>query len=77
MTSVNMVDSISSNLENVSDVMSVGDVCEKQPCSKQQQQPIYHQCVIEQQPMLPPCRVCSEKASGFHYGVNTCEACKV
>ena len=27
--------------------------------------------------MLPPCRVCGEKASGFHYGVNTCEACKV
>ena len=28
-------------------------------------------------PMLPPCRVCGEKASGLHYGVNTCEACKV
>jgi len=28
-------------------------------------------------PMLPPCRVCGEKASGFHYGANTCEACKV
>ena len=28
-------------------------------------------------PMLPPCRICSEKASGFHYGANTCEACKV
>ena len=28
-------------------------------------------------PLLPPCRVCGEKASGFHYGVNTCEACKV
>ena len=27
--------------------------------------------------MLPPCRICNEKASGFHYGVNTCEACKV
>ncbi|XP_076114930.1 vitamin D3 receptor-like [Mytilus galloprovincialis] len=25
---------------------------------------------------LPPCRICGEKASGFHYGVNTCEACK-
>ncbi|KAK3103600.1 hypothetical protein FSP39_020438 [Pinctada imbricata] len=25
---------------------------------------------------LPPCRVCSDPASGFHYGVNTCEACK-
>jgi hypothetical protein len=29
------------------------------------------------QPMLPPCRICGEKASGFHYGANTCEACKV
>ena len=27
--------------------------------------------------MLPPCRICSEKASGCHYGANTCEACKV
>ena len=27
--------------------------------------------------LLPPCRVCGEKASGFHYGANTCEACKV
>lgn len=25
---------------------------------------------------LPPCRICHRKASGFHYGVNTCEACK-
>lgn len=28
-------------------------------------------------PLLPPCRVCGDRASGFHYGVNTCEACKV
>ncbi|KAL4224659.1 hypothetical protein ACF0H5_015356 [Mactra antiquata] len=27
-------------------------------------------------PLLPPCRVCGDKASGYHYGVNTCEACK-
>ncbi|XP_063423537.1 peroxisome proliferator-activated receptor gamma-like [Mytilus trossulus] len=26
--------------------------------------------------LLPPCRICTRKASGFHYGVNTCEACK-
>lgn len=29
------------------------------------------------QPSLPPCRVCLGKASGLHYGFNTCEACKV
>lgn len=27
--------------------------------------------------LLPPCRVCGEKASGLHYGANTCEPCKV
>ena len=26
---------------------------------------------------LPPCKICGGKASGLHYGVNTCEACKV
>lgn len=25
---------------------------------------------------LPPCKVCAAKGTGFHYGVNTCEACK-
>ncbi|KAL3857129.1 hypothetical protein ACJMK2_011824 [Sinanodonta woodiana] len=25
---------------------------------------------------LPPCRVCGGKASGFHFGVSSCEACK-
>ncbi|XP_005101628.2 signaling mucin MSB2 [Aplysia californica] len=27
-------------------------------------------------PNLPPCKVCRTKASGFHYGANTCEGCK-
>ena len=27
--------------------------------------------------VLPPCAVCGSKSSGFHYGANTCEACKV
>lgn len=28
-------------------------------------------------PLLPPCVVCGVTSSGFHYGANTCEACKV
>lgn len=27
--------------------------------------------------VLPPCRICGKAASGIHYGVNSCEACKV
>ncbi|XP_052763249.1 nuclear receptor ROR-alpha B-like isoform X2 [Mya arenaria] len=26
--------------------------------------------------ILPPCKVCGEKSSGYHYGTNTCEPCK-
>lgn len=25
----------------------------------------------------PPCKVCGDEASGFHYGVDSCEGCKV
>ena len=27
--------------------------------------------------IYPPCKVCNGKASGFHFGIMTCEACKV
>ncbi|XP_052763252.1 nuclear receptor ROR-beta-like isoform X2 [Mya arenaria] len=26
--------------------------------------------------ILPPCKVCGDKSSGYHYGTNTCEPCK-
>lgn len=26
---------------------------------------------------FPPCKVCSGNATGIHYGVHTCEPCKV
>lgn len=29
------------------------------------------------EPHLPSCSICNEKSTGFHYGANTCEACKV
>jgi len=32
---------------------------------------------VKSRHLLPPCRVCGDQASGFHYGANTCEACKV
>ena len=27
--------------------------------------------------LLPPCEVCEAPGTGFHYGVTTCEPCKV
>lgn len=32
-------------------------------------------CILA--PISVECRVCSDKASGFHYGVHACEGCKV
>ena len=29
------------------------------------------------QKVLPPCTICFQEATGIHYGVPTCEACKV
>lgn len=28
-------------------------------------------------PGTTPCKVCGDEASGFHYGVDSCEGCKV
>jgi len=33
-------------------------------------------CTAGQQPFIA-CRVCGDKASGYHYGVTSCEGCKV
>ena len=33
-------------------------------------------CGAGQQPFIA-CRVCGDKASGYHYGVTSCEGCKV
>jgi len=55
-------------VENGIDLTVDDNVSNQLPQRKQQ---------VIAEPMLPPCRICSESASGFHYGANTCEACKV
>jgi len=32
---------------------------------------------ITESETVPPCAVCWDKGSGFHYGVYSCEGCKV
>ena len=32
---------------------------------------------IKMKPDGPKCKVCDDKASGYHYGVTSCEGCKV
>lgn len=46
----------------------------EQPCSPQKKPRSNSR--MSRPPLLPPCRVCGDRASGYHYGVNTCEACK-
>ena len=60
--------------------MSVGKNCDLYQtvlARPTQSSDIYEDVPPKPSHILPPCRVCGDKASGFHYGANTCEACKV
>lgn len=67
------------------DVVQPGAVCNDIQISDEQSPPMKKKQKLDKacadstvsHPMLPPCRICGQKASGFHYGANTCEACKV
>ena len=69
--------STTDDVTTTSPAYSGGDSCQASPDSALQPTPSSSSSSSSSTPLLPPCRVCGEKASGFHYGVNTCEACKV
>ena len=61
-------------------VMSMGNTCDLYQtvlARPTQSSDAYESVPPKPSHILPPCRVCGDRASGFHYGANTCEACKV
>ncbi|XP_005097829.2 uncharacterized protein LOC101861888 [Aplysia californica] len=48
----------------------------KERTKRKRRQPRDVSRLEEKSKSLPPCRVCKEQATGFHYGAHTCEGCK-
>jgi len=55
----------------------VGQLIKSEPCTESSPSSSpYHHPVVVSDDLVDLCPVCSDRVSGYHYGLQTCESCK-